>query len=60
MNQEKLVPIYERSVALPSFYVLQELTKDEVEDLLSFYEFLYKNTGGDLSFDKFKIWGVEV
>lgn len=36
----KLLPIVDNARSLPSFYIAKNLKKDELEDIITLYEFL--------------------
>jgi len=36
----KLLPIVDNSRSLPAFYIAKNLKKDELEDIITLYEFL--------------------
>ena len=40
MILNKLLPIIDNSRSLPSFYIAKNLKKDEIEDIITMYEYL--------------------
>ena len=48
----KLLPIVDNSRSLPSFYIAKNLKKDELEDVITLYDFLLNPKNNQYKEDK--------
>ncbi|MDA3838174.1 MAG: hypothetical protein PF574_04235 [Candidatus Delongbacteria bacterium] len=48
----KLLPIVDNSKSLPSFYIAKNLKKDELEDVITLYDFLLNPKNNNYKDDK--------
>ena len=48
----KLLPIMDNSRSLPSFYIAKNLKKDELEDVITLYDFLLNPKNNNYKDDK--------
>lgn len=48
----KLLPIVDNSRSLPSFYIAKNLKKDELEDIITLYDFLLNQKNHNYKDDK--------